>query len=67
MQDCAVSGAEAAADGLVVSTVHWSRSAPDLSGGLMPYAVDFETVSTVGLDSSPVAAALAGPRAHEAR
>jgi hypothetical protein len=33
----------------------------------MPYAVDFNLVSTVGLDSSPVAAALAGLRAHEAR
>ncbi|MFI6070622.1 phage tail protein [Actinoplanes sp. NPDC051343] len=33
----------------------------------MPYAVDFETVSTVGLESSPVAAALAGLRANEAR
>jgi hypothetical protein len=33
----------------------------------MAYAVDFETVSTVGLESSPVAAALAGLRAHEAR
>ena len=33
----------------------------------MPYAVDFETVSAVGLESSPVAAALAGLRAHEAR
>ncbi len=33
----------------------------------MPYQVDFETVSTVGLESSPVAAALAGLRAHEAR
>ena len=33
----------------------------------MPYTVDFNTVSTVGLDSSPVAAALAGLRAHEAR
>jgi len=33
----------------------------------MPYAVDFTTVSTVGLESSPVAAALAGLRAHEAR
>jgi hypothetical protein len=33
----------------------------------MPYTVDFERVSTVGLDSSPVAAALAGLRAHEAR
>jgi hypothetical protein len=33
----------------------------------MPYAVDFNTVSTVGLESSPVAAGLAGLRAHEAR
>ncbi len=33
----------------------------------MPYTVDFNTVSTVGLESSPVAAALAGLRAHEAR
>jgi hypothetical protein len=34
---------------------------------VMPYPVDFNTVSTVGLESSPVAAALAGLRAHEAR
>ena len=33
----------------------------------MPYPVDFNDVSTVGLESSPVAAALAGLRAHEAR
>jgi hypothetical protein len=33
----------------------------------MPYAVDFNTVSEVGLESSPVAAALAGLRANEAR
>ena len=33
----------------------------------MPYAVDFNSVSTVGLESSPVADALAGLRAHEAR
>jgi hypothetical protein len=33
----------------------------------MPYAVDFNTVSTVGLETSPVAAALAGLRANEAR
>lgn len=33
----------------------------------MPYAVDFNTVSTVGLEPSPFAAALAGLRAHEAR
>jgi hypothetical protein len=31
------------------------------------YAVDFNTVSTVGLESSPVADALAGLRANEAR
>ncbi|GAA1594537.1 phage tail protein [Actinoplanes couchii] len=33
----------------------------------MTYVVDFETVSTVGLESSPVADALAGLRANEAR
>jgi hypothetical protein len=33
----------------------------------MPYTVDFETVSTVGVESSPVATALAGLRANEAR
>ena len=33
----------------------------------MSYAVDFVDVSTVGLDSSPVADALAGLRANEAR
>ncbi len=33
----------------------------------MSYAVDFKTVSTVGLESSPVADALAGLRANEAR
>jgi hypothetical protein len=35
--------------------------------GLMPYVVDFENVVTVGLESSPVAEALAGLRANEAR
>jgi len=33
----------------------------------MSYLVDFSTVSTVGLESSPMAAALAGLRANEAR
>ncbi|HTR68883.1 MAG TPA: phage tail protein [Mycobacteriales bacterium] len=33
----------------------------------MAYTVDFSTVSTVGLESSPVANALAGLRANEAR
>jgi hypothetical protein len=33
----------------------------------MPYVVDFKTVSTTGLESSPVAEALAGLRANEAR
>src|SRR5579863_7356174 len=36
-------------------------------GGRMPYVVDFVNVSTVGLESSPVAEALAGLRANEAR
>jgi hypothetical protein len=33
----------------------------------MSYIVDFDTVSIVGLESSPLAGALAGLRAHEAR
>ncbi|MCA1057527.1 phage tail protein [Rossellomorea aquimaris] len=33
----------------------------------MSYTVDFKNVSTIGLESSPVAEALAGLRAHEAR
>ena len=33
----------------------------------MPYTVDFANVSTLGLDSSPAAVALAGLRANEAR
>ena len=33
----------------------------------MAYTVDFNNVSTVGLESSPVATALAGLRANEAR
>ena len=33
----------------------------------MPYTVDFKTVSTVGLESSPHVDALAGLRANEAR
>lgn len=33
----------------------------------MPYTVDFKDISTTGLESSPVAAALAGLRANEAR
>jgi hypothetical protein len=39
-----------------------------IKGGMeMSYIVDFENVSTVGLESSPVAKALAGLRANEAR
>ena len=33
----------------------------------MAYTVDFKTVSTTGLESSPVAQSLAGLRANEAR
>jgi hypothetical protein len=33
----------------------------------MPYVVDFKNVSTAGLESSPVAEALAGLRANETR
>jgi hypothetical protein len=39
----------------------------DVVEGFMSYVVDFGTVSTVGLESSPVAPALAGLRANEAR
>ena len=35
--------------------------------GAVSYTVDFNNVSTIGLESSPVAAALAGLRANEAR
>jgi hypothetical protein len=38
-----------------------------IEGALVAYTVDFTTVSTVGLESSPVAEALAGLRANEAR
>jgi hypothetical protein len=34
---------------------------------VVPHIVDFNAVSTVGLEVSPVAAALAGLRANEAR
>jgi hypothetical protein len=34
---------------------------------MMSYTVDFKDVSTIGLESSPVASALAGLRANEAR
>jgi hypothetical protein len=34
---------------------------------VMSYVVDFREVSTTGLESSPVASALAGLRANEAR
>ncbi|MBS1645445.1 MAG: phage tail protein [Bacteroidetes bacterium] len=33
----------------------------------MPYQVDFKNVATIGLETSPVAVALAGLRANEAR
>jgi hypothetical protein len=39
----------------------------DICSCAVSYAVDFVKVSTVGLESSPVAAALAGLRANEAR
>jgi hypothetical protein len=38
-----------------------------MTGASTAYTVDFKTVSTVGLESSPVASALAGLRANEAR
>jgi hypothetical protein len=42
-------------------------SAADKLRRVMAYTVDFENVSTEGLESSPVADALAGLRANEAR
>jgi hypothetical protein len=42
----------------------WATS---ILGRDMSYAVDFVNVSTTGLESSPVAAALAGLRANESR
>ncbi len=44
-----------------------SSDGPRRPGERMSYAVDFVTVSTVGLEPSPVAPALAGLRANEAR
>ena len=41
--------------------------APEHMERVMSYLVDFANVSTVGLESSPVAPALAGLRANEAR
>ena len=43
------------------------RTANQKGTSVMSYPVDFNTVSTVGLESSPVAEALAGVRANEAR
>jgi hypothetical protein len=48
-------------------TPHRTGDAPDLEECCMSYVVDFVTVSTVGLESSPVVDALAGLRANEAR
>ena len=42
-------------------------TAGDLCSRVVSYAVDFVDVSTIGLESSPVAASLAGLRANEAR
>ena len=39
----------------------------EVASAVMAHTVDFHTVSTVGLESSPVADALAGLRANEAR
>jgi hypothetical protein len=46
----------------------YSRLGNKINGGVeMSYIVDFNNVSTVGLESSPVKEALAGLRANEAR
>ena len=52
---------------VTVSSVRYRCLHRPSPGGLMPYIVDFENVSTVGLEPSPVAQALAGLRANEAR
>ena len=44
-----------------------NSSTTPAEGSVKPYAVDFKNVSTVGLESSPHADALAGLRANEAR
>jgi hypothetical protein len=46
-------------------STHDTTSTP--SGALMSSAVDFQDVTTTGLETSPVAEALAGLRANEAR
>ena len=48
-----------------MSPIRWATARPSIDN--MGYAVDFVTVSSVGLESSPVVAALAGLRANEAR
>jgi hypothetical protein len=48
-------------------TVSFVVQAANSEEVLMSYVVDFQDVSTVGLESSPVADALAGLRANEAR
>jgi len=51
-------------------TVAWApswRTTRRTEEHVLSYAVDFTTVSTVGLESSPVVDALAGLRANEAR
>ena len=45
----------------------WSSSPRAIKLVSMGYSVDFVNVSTIGLESSPLAAALAGLRANEAR
>src|SRR3954452_9910798 len=51
----------------MASVVSSTADVTAAQGGAMPYAVDFKEVSTVGVESSPHAAALAGLRANEAR
>jgi hypothetical protein len=51
----------------IVVTVASDGATTLLENADMPYTVDFQTVSTTGLESSPFAEALAGLRANEAR
>jgi hypothetical protein len=61
---CAVCGSMPAPD---LRVWRRQRTAEDVGSQAVSYVVDFVHVSTVGLKSSPVAEALAGLRAHEAR
>jgi hypothetical protein len=61
------SGIEKRRSQAAASVTAMNTSPPGHTGKQMPMVVDFENVSTAGLETSPVAEALAGLRANEAR